>query len=91
MKSGEQNKAIAIAALSVIIAGVFSKVFMKKTIKLNNVTIENYANRLKEYDMTPEKEASQLFYDLIDFGFSPSSAFATVQKEIDQAGGFFND
>jgi hypothetical protein len=39
--------------------------------------------------MSPQKEASNFFYDLLECGFSPQNAFATVQKEIDDAGSFF--
>lgn len=52
----------------------------------NRLTIENYVNRLKEYDISSEKEASNLFFDLIECGFSPQRAFDTVQKEINDSG-----
>lgn len=87
-KSGE----IAVATTVVIMCSSLYYFFLKKNtkfVKQNIITIENYVNRLREYDMSPEKEASSLFYDLLECGYSPQRAFSTVQKEIEEAGEVF--
>jgi hypothetical protein len=66
----------------------------KKTIQnksYSKLTLENYVNRLKEFDMSPEKEATNLFFDLLESGFNPSSAFDVVKKECIEAGEKFHD
>jgi len=87
-KSGEVTVIIA-SATACVIGYVFLFKKNKKFISENVLTIENYVNRLREYDLSPEKEASSLFYDLLECGYSPKRAFSTVQKEVDEAGDFF--
>lgn len=57
----------------------------------SKLTLENYINRLKEFDMSPEKEATSLFFDLLESGFHPNSAFDLVKKECIEAGEKFHD
>ena len=60
-------------------------------ISYSKLTLENYINRLKEFDMSPEKEATSLFFDLLESGFHPNSAFDLVKKECIEAGEKFHD
>lgn len=88
----KKNGDIALATgVSLVCVSLFYFLLKKNTkfISENILTIENYTNRLKEYDMSPEKEASSLFYDLLECGYSPQKAFFTVQKEIEEAGDIF--
>ena len=57
----------------------------------NNISISlgQYINRLTEFDLTDQKEATSLFLDLIENGFYPDSAFNVVQKECLEAGEVF--
>jgi hypothetical protein len=55
----------------------------------DKINLEQYLNRLSEFDLTEEKEATALFLDLIENGFYPKSAFNTVQKECLEAGEIF--
>lgn len=55
----------------------------------DKINLEQYLNRLTEFDLTKEKEATALFLDLIENGFYPQSAFNTVQKECLEAGEIF--
>ena len=55
------------------------------------LTLDNYVNRLSEFDISEEKECTNLFFDLIELGFHPDSAFDIVQKESTEAGDIFND
>jgi hypothetical protein len=57
----------------------------------SKLTLENYINRLKEFDISPEKEATNLFFDLLESGFHPNSAFDMVKKECIEAGEKFYD
>ena len=57
----------------------------------SKLTLENYINRLKEFDMSAEKEATSLFFDLLESGFHPNSAFDLVKKECIEAGEKFHD
>ena len=88
-KSGKIATAIIIGGLVGWYAGYFNKKTMIKTISLPNLSVDNYVNRLKEFDMSSEKEATNLFYDLIESGFSPHSAFDLVKKECLEAGEIF--
>lgn len=66
----------------------------KKDIEKNiysKLTLDNYVNRLKEFDISPEKEATNLFFDLLESGFHPNSAFDLVKKECIEAGEKFYD
>jgi hypothetical protein len=74
-----------------LIAGSISKNKFKKNFINNPLTIENYVNRLSEFDLTPQKEASELFFDLISSGFNAQKAFEVVQKECIEAGEKFYD
>lgn len=87
-KSGEISVAVG-ATLVCLSLYYFLTKRNTKFVSENILTIDNYVNRLKEYDMSPEKEASNLFYDLLECGYSPQRAFYTVQKEIDEAGEIF--
>lgn len=55
------------------------------------LSIDNYLNRLSEFDISAEKECTNLFFDLIELGFHPQSAFDIVQEESTKAGDIFND
>lgn len=57
----------------------------------SKLTLDNYVNRLKEFDISPEKEATNLFFDLLESGFNPNSAFDLVKKECIEAGEKFYD
>jgi hypothetical protein len=74
-----------------IIAGSISKNKFKKNISQNSLTIQNYVNRLSEFDLTETKSASELFFDLMSTGFHPQSAFDIVAKECIDVGEKFND
>jgi len=52
----------------------------------SKLTLENYVNRLKEFDMSSEKEATNLFFDLLESGFNPNTAFDLVTEECIEAG-----
>jgi hypothetical protein len=54
-----------------------------------DITLGQYMNRLTEFDLTDEKEATSLFLDLIENGFYPESAFNVVQKECLEVGEVF--
>lgn len=54
-----------------------------------NINLDQYLNRLTEFDITQEKEATSLFLELIQNGFYPHSAFNVVQKECLEAGEVF--
>jgi hypothetical protein len=56
-----------------------------------NLTITNYVNRLKEFDLTEHNDSVNFFYDLIEIGFHPDSAFEVVKKECIEVGETFND
>lgn len=71
--------------------GLQNKKVIKNYIKDNNLTISNYINRLKEFDLTQENESANFFYDLIEMGFDLDSAFEIVKKECAEAKEFFND
>jgi hypothetical protein len=71
------------------IIGELSKQNFLDSTKKPEVNLEQYLNRLIEFDMTDEKEATALFLDLIENGFYPQSAFDVVQKECIEAGEFF--
>lgn len=71
--------------------GSLNKSSMNKNIMFSKLSLENYMNRLKEFDMSPEQEATNLFLDLIESGFHPNSAFDVVKKECLEAGEKFND
>lgn len=89
MKKNGEISVVIFSATICVIGYVFLFKRNKKFISENVLTIENYINRLREYDLSPEKEASSLFYDLLECGYSPQRAFSTVQKEVDEAGDFF--
>ena len=76
-----------------VASGVLAFLYLKNKnsnfVKENQLTIENYVNRLKEYDLSPEKHASNLFYDLIECGFCLDRAFEYVQREINDNGEYF--
>lgn len=74
-----------------LIAGSFNKNKFKKQISNNPLSIEHYLNRLSEFDLTPEKAGSELFFDLMSNGFSPNSAFDVVRQECIEVGEKFND
>lgn len=88
-KNGDAAIALTISLGAFVGYVLYQKHKQKNFVSSNSLTIENFVNRLREYDLSPEKEASNLFYDLLECGFSPEHAFATVQKEIDEAGKFF--
>jgi len=88
-KNGDSVIIIALSITAFVGYVMYQKSKHKKFVSSNTLTIENFVNRLSEYDMSPQKEASNFFYDLLECGFSPQNAFATVQKEIDDAGSFF--
>lgn len=74
-----------------LIAGSIAKNNFKKQLNDNSLTIENYINRLSEFDLTQEKAGSDLFFDLMSNGFNPQSAFSIVQQECIEFGETFND
>lgn len=71
--------------------GYLNKKEMKKEVKSNSLTISNYVNRLKEFDLTSNSESINFFYDLVEIGFHPNSAFDLARQESIEASEFFND
>ena len=59
-KNGELYLAITATLLAAGIYGFLNKKKHISFVESNRLTIENFVNRLKEYDMSPEKEASNL-------------------------------
>lgn len=88
-KNGEAKIALFLLLSTAVALSIINRNKAKSFVKENHLTIDNFVNRLKEFDLSPSKDASNLFYDLIEFGFSPQSAFDVVQKEITEAGDFF--
>jgi tyrosine-protein phosphatase YwqE len=74
-----------------LIVGSINKKQFKKDKKNNSLTIENYLNRLIEFDLTPQHSASELFFDLMSTGFHPQTAFDMVKEECIDAGEKFYD
>lgn len=69
--------------------GTMNKKTVDKKFNVSNLSLDNYLNRLKEFDMSQENEATALFLDLIELGFHPNSAFDLVKKECLEAGEIF--
>ena len=88
MKNGN-NKLYFYLAITGAVAYVYLKNRKQDFVQKNQLTIENYVNRLREYDLSPEKHASNLFYDLLECGFCLDRAFEYVQKEINDNGEYF--
>lgn len=88
-KNGKRNIALLALCIGGLVIFTLNKNKGKSFIDGNNLTIDNFVNRLKEFDLSPSKDASSLFYDLIEFGFSPQSAFDVAQKEATDAGEYF--
>lgn len=89
-KNGEIKLLLGALAATAIAVAIINRNKAKSFINYNNLTIDNFVNRLQEFDLSPTKDASNLFYELIEFGFSPQSAFDVVQKEATEAGEYFN-
>lgn len=88
-KNGKGKFLLAFLCISGITLLALNKQKGKSFIQNNSLTIDNFVNRLKEFDLSPSKDAYNLFYDLIEFGFSPQSAFDVAQKEATDAGEYF--
>lgn len=89
-KSGK----VQIFLLTCFLLGWKAQSMNKKDIEkkpYSKLTLDNYVNRLKEFDISPEKEATNLFFDLLESGFNPNSAFDLVKKECIEAGEKFYD
>jgi tyrosine-protein phosphatase YwqE len=74
-----------------LIAGSINKKHFNKFQRNNPLTIENYLNRLIEFDLTPQQSASDLFFELMSSGFNPQRAFEMVKEECIEAGEKFYD
>jgi hypothetical protein len=74
-----------------LIAGSINRKNFNKIKQNNYLTIENYLNRLVEFDLTPQQSASDLFFDLMSSGFNPQTAFDMVKEECIDAGEKFYD
>jgi hypothetical protein len=79
---------LGFASLGYLLGEMSKQNFLSQENK-QNINLEQYLNRLTEFDLTKEKEATALFLDLIENGFYPQSAFNTVQKECLEAGEIF--
>jgi len=90
-KTGEVTPFLLICFSVGLIFGSISKNKFKKNIKSNSITLQNYVNRLREFDLTEEQSASDLFFELTSIGFDPNSAFDIVIKECIKVGEKFND
>lgn len=88
-KNGEIAALVGTGLILFSLYVFFNKKKYEHFVSENSTTLENYINRLREYDTSPTKDASNLFFDLIECGFSPANAFASVQKEIDDMGKWF--
>ena len=55
------------------------KMVLENNPNANKVSLEQYLNRLTEFDLTDQKEATNMFLDLIEHGFGPGGAFDVVQ------------
>lgn len=74
-----------------LIAGSLSRKNFKKYTTNNTLSIENYVNRLSEFDLTADRSGFELFFDLMSNGFNAKLAFDIVQKECIEIGEKFND
>jgi hypothetical protein len=90
-KTGEVTSFLLICFSVGLIFGSISKNKFKKNIKSNSITLQNYVNRLREFDLTEEQSASDLFLELTSIGFDSNSAFDIVIKECIEVGEKFND
>jgi hypothetical protein len=76
-------------ALGYVLGEISKYNFINSISEEPNVNLDQYLNRLTEFDMSEEKEATALFLDLVESGFYPQSAFNMVQKECLEAGEVF--
>lgn len=67
------------------------KMLLENSASIYTVSLEQYLNRLTEFDLTDQKEATSMFLDLIEHGFGPSGAFNVVQKECFKVEEVLND
>jgi hypothetical protein len=67
------------------------KMLLGNSASICKLSLEQCLNRLTEFDLTDQKEATNMFLDLIEHGFGPSSAFDIVQKECFKAEEVLND
>lgn len=74
-----------------LVLGTVEKNKMKSFIGSSNLTLENYMNRLKEFDMSDQKEATKMFLDLLSSGIIAKEAFSIVQQECLEVGEFYYD
>jgi len=90
-KTGEVTSFLLICFSVGLIFGSINKSKFKKNIKSNSITLQNYINRLREFDLTEEQSASDLFLRLTSIGFDSNNAFDIVVKECIEVGEKFDD
>jgi hypothetical protein len=91
MKNGKALAFIGSCFLVGFYLGLKNKKKMNTFKDYSNLTVENYLNRLNEFDLSEQKDLSFLFFDLIQTGFHPEAAFNLVKEISLEAGEVYND
>lgn len=92
MKKKNSLLLILIGGAGLTIAlGLRNKRKMEEIKRIDRLTLSNYVNRLKEFDLSSDGESINFFYDLIEIGFHPNSAFELTKKECMENGESLND
>jgi hypothetical protein len=87
-KNGKVAAAFGLSLITLLLLAEYQKNKQKGFVQSNHLTIQNYINRLKEYDITPDKQASSFFFELVEYGYDPLEAFELVQNQINDSGEF---
>jgi hypothetical protein len=91
MKNGKTIVFLGSCFLFGYFLGTKNKKDMKSFNTYSNLSLENYLNRLNEFDLSEEKDLSVLFFDLLETGFHPEAAFNLVKEICLETGEAFND
>lgn len=91
MKNGKLVVFLGSCFIFGYVVGLKNKKNMKEFKDYSNLTLENYLNRLNEFDLSEEKDLSVLFFDLLETGFHPEAAFNLVKEICLETGELFND